>query len=65
MGSNRHLDLPVQVRVDGTWYDGWLERDDWRRNGDRWEAMIRWQTGPADNRMQVFDQDDIRPAADP
>ena len=34
--------------------------DDWREEVGRWTALVRWSTEPAENRMDTFDQDDIR-----
>jgi hypothetical protein len=60
MGSNRHDDVQVEVYAGGTWWPGWLDPDDWRKVDGRWRAMVRYQTGPAENRIGGFDQDDIR-----
>jgi hypothetical protein len=51
MSSNRLDDVEVEVRVDGKWWPGWLDPQDWRKDGDRWVALVRWSTGPAENRM--------------
>jgi hypothetical protein len=60
VGSNRLLEVEVEVRVDGEWWPGWLDPDDWRKDGGRWVAMVRWTRGPAQNYLGTFDQDDIR-----
>lgn len=60
MGSNRLYDRAVEVRVNGEWFAGWLDPDNWRREGDRWVAWVRWQSAPAENRSDTFDQDDVR-----
>lgn len=59
-------DMEVEVRVDGIWYPGWLDPDSWRQDPDtrRWSATVRWQSGPAENRLRGSDQDDIRQVAD-
>ena len=31
MGFNRHNDTEVEACVDGTWWPGWLDEDQWRR----------------------------------
>jgi hypothetical protein len=60
MGSNRLDDPAVQVLVDGTWRDGWLDPDDWRKDGDRWVATVRYQPEPHSSAIDAFDQDEIR-----
>jgi hypothetical protein len=60
MSSNRLADLEVEVRVDGQWWPGWLDPDDWRHVDGRWAALVRWSMGAAENRLKTFDQDDIR-----
>ncbi len=60
MGSNRHDDVQVEVLLDGTWWPGWLDPDDWAKTGGRWHAMVRYQTGVAENMIREFDQDQIR-----
>ena len=60
MGSNRPADLEVEVRVDGQWWPGWLDPDDWRQVDGHGFAFVRWSMGPAENRFRTFAQDDIR-----
>jgi len=60
MSTNRHYDVAVQVRRNGAWFDGWLDPDNWRREGDRWVAWVRWQPAAAENRIDTFDADDVR-----
>jgi hypothetical protein len=62
---NRHDDVQVQVRRDGTWYPGWLDPGAWHRDDTgRWRGFVRYCTGPAENRLGAFDQDDIRKVDD-
>jgi len=49
----------------GTWAPGWLDRDTWRRRGDRWEALVRYtlygRTFPF-SYLSYFDESSIRRA---
>jgi len=61
LGTNRLLDVEVEVFVDGGWHPGWLDPDYWRKTPEgRWEGFVRWSKGPAKNYLRHFDQDDIR-----
>lgn len=65
MGTNRLNDLEVQVLVDDTWHDGWLDPDHWQQDREtgRWSAPVRWtrRTGAfPENFLWTFDQDHIR-----
>jgi hypothetical protein len=61
MGTNRHDDIEVEVRVDGEWWPGWLDPDYWRKSRDgRWQGFVQWSKGPAESRFGFFDADDIR-----
>jgi hypothetical protein len=60
LGSNRINDIPVQVLVNDTWLEGWLDSDDWRQDGDRWVATVRYQSQASRNAIGIFDQDDVR-----
>ena len=60
MESNRINDVQVEVRVDGQWWPGWLDPDDWRTDGGRWVALVRWSKGPGENLTGTFAQVDIR-----
>lgn len=48
MSSNRMNDVPVEVCVDGRWFLGWLDPDNWDRNNGRHRAMVRCQSAPAE-----------------
>lgn len=54
--------VPVEVRVDGGWWPGWVDSKDWRQVDGRWRVLVRWRTGPAENRLGWFDQDNVRQA---
>jgi hypothetical protein len=61
LGTNRLLDVEVEVRVDGIWHPSWLDPDYWRKTpAGRWEGFVRWSQGPAANYLSHFDQDDTR-----
>jgi hypothetical protein len=53
MGSDRLLDVEVEVRVDGRWWPGWLDPDYWRKAPDRrrWEAT---SGGPPSQRISTL-----------
>jgi hypothetical protein len=44
------------VLVDGVWYPGWLDPDDWRlhRVTGRWCVTVRWQDAPAEQTRGCF-----------
>ena len=51
-----------QVRVAGSWTDGFLL--DWRRGEDgRWKGLVNYRD-KAGRRVELKDQDELRPAAD-
>jgi hypothetical protein len=61
VSANRHLDVQVEVRRDGVWWPGWLDPTQCRRDDTgRWRGFVRYSTGPDQNRLGSFDQDDIR-----
>lgn len=60
------LDAPaVQVRDDGTWWDGYAEAR--QQDPDGWRWCVRYSKGVGDTRIGWFDQDEIRvsPSAAP
>ena len=50
----------MAATTDAPWWPGCFDADDWRKVGGRWGAMVRWSTGPAENRIGTFDRYDIR-----
>lgn len=46
--------------VDGRWYPGWLDPDNWRKEQDGWICLVRWQSAPAENRRDTFDRENIQ-----
>jgi hypothetical protein len=46
--------------VNDAWLEGWFDSDDWRQDGYRWVATVRYQTQASRNAVGTFDQDDIR-----
>jgi hypothetical protein len=59
----RPADRPdVEVLVDGTWYAGELRA--WFPLPDgTWEGNVQYSLGPAQNYLDQFPQDRIRPVA--
>jgi hypothetical protein len=56
----RAADRPdVQVEIDGIWYAGELRMWSPRPDGT-WEGNVLYSTGPAENRLDSFPQDQIR-----
>lgn len=50
---------PVEDSLVGdAWFQGFLER--WRRDGERWLAMVRYWTGPGFQHLTWVDQDHVR-----
>ena len=49
----------VEVLYHGVWCFGLLA--EWRKIGGRWRGTVRFNVQPGENRMEDFDQDDIRP----
>lgn len=52
----------VEVLVDGTWYRGELRSWD-RDTAGQWSGMVTWSAGPAQNYLERFPADRIRPDA--
>ncbi len=49
----------VEVFWNGAWCFGLLA--EWRRGDDgRWQGTVRFNVRPGENRIDTFDQDDIR-----
>ena len=51
----------VEVLVDGTWHPGELRSWDAEDDGG-WTAMVTWSAGPAEQRLDRFPADALRPA---
>jgi hypothetical protein len=50
----------VEVLVDGTWHSGLLRSWDQAEDGS-WSGMVEWSAGPAENRLDRFDEASVRP----
>jgi hypothetical protein len=60
MTPETRLDIPVQVNIDGAWYDGFLEH--WRKRNDRWQGYVRWSQGIGAQYIRWLEADRIRKA---
>ena len=53
------LDAPeVEVLREGTWRPGFLEH--WRKDGDRWEADVRYTVGIGQTHVAWVDENMVR-----
>lgn len=52
------LDIPVEVLVDGSWWEGFLEH--WRKLDDGWQGYVRWSQGTGAQYIRWIDAGDIR-----
>lgn len=52
---------PVEVLVEGSWLAGELEA--YRRDRETWRGWVRWSTGIGENRLDWFDQRQLRRGA--
>ena len=52
------LDIPVEVRINGRWHEGFLEH--WRKRTERWQGYCRWSESVGAQYIRWLDQDDIR-----